>query len=149
MITSNWKKLNHLQIGKYAEYYVKMALTQFDLDVYSAEVDDKGIDFVIRKNADLYYEIQVKSIRGMNYVFFPKDKFELRQNLYAAVVVFLNDQTPELFLINSTEWLKPNSLFVDRRYEGKKSNPEWGLNISKKNWFILEQYAFDKVALTL
>ena len=53
MQSSPWDKLNHLQIGKYAEYYVKMVLTQYGFDVYSAEVDDKGIDFIIRKNAEL------------------------------------------------------------------------------------------------
>jgi len=35
-------------VGRYAEYYVKMEFTLHGFDVYSAaEVDDKGIDFVI------------------------------------------------------------------------------------------------------
>ena len=37
------------KIGKYAEYFVKMEFTQFGFDVYSSEVDDGGIDFVVRK----------------------------------------------------------------------------------------------------
>jgi hypothetical protein len=47
----DWKCLNPRQIGKYAEYFVKMELTMHGLDIYSSEVDDKGIDFVARTEA--------------------------------------------------------------------------------------------------
>jgi hypothetical protein len=71
-----WSKLNGLQIGKYAEYYVKMEFTQHGFDVYSSEVDDRGIDFVVRKerrrNLANYYDVQVKSLREGGYVFSPK-----------------------------------------------------------------------------
>ena len=46
----NWNRLSRLQIGRYAEYFVKK--------VYTAEVDDRGVDFVIRKD-DRYYDVQV------------------------------------------------------------------------------------------
>ncbi len=58
-----WKNLNHLQIGRYAEYFAKMEFTLFGFDVYTVEVDNRGIDFVIRKD-DQYYDVQVKSVRG-------------------------------------------------------------------------------------
>ncbi len=45
----DWGKLNHLQLGRYAEYFVKMEFTRHGFDVYSAEVDDKGIDLVVRR----------------------------------------------------------------------------------------------------
>lgn len=44
----DWGKLNHLQLGRYAEYFVKMEFTRHGFDVYSAEVDGKGIDLVVR-----------------------------------------------------------------------------------------------------
>jgi hypothetical protein len=55
--------------------FVKMECTLYGLDVYTSEVDDKGIDFVIRRAIDRYYDIQVKGIRGWNYVFFAKSVF--------------------------------------------------------------------------
>ena len=139
-----WKHLNHLQVGKYAEYLVKIALVSNGLDVYSTEVDDRGIDFVVKKNHDTYYDIQVKSIRGRNYIFFPKSKFKPRKNLFAAIVVFIEGEDPLLFMIPSTDWLSPNNLLVERNYEGLPSPREWGLNISKKNWPILDGYQIDK-----
>jgi hypothetical protein len=90
----DWSRLTHLQVGRFAEYFVKMEFTLYGFEVYQAEVDDKGIDFVICKGHERYFDIQVKSIRGLNYVFFPKRCFELRENLLAAVVVFLPAQMP-------------------------------------------------------
>jgi hypothetical protein len=139
----NWKHLNHLQVGKYAEYLVKIALVSYGLDVYSSEVDDRGIDFV-KKDHRTYFDIKVKSIRGRNYIFLPKSKFIPRENLFAAVAVFIEDEDPHLFLIPS-DWQRPNGLLVERDYEGLPSPPEWGLNISGKNWPIFDNYRIEKV----
>lgn len=144
-----WDHLNHLQLGKYAEYFAKMEFTSAGFDVYTAEVDDKGIDFVVRKDETAYYDVQVKSARGTNYIFIQKDKFNLRTNLLAAVVLFEEGKPPKIFLIPSLEWSNPNSLLVSRDYEGKKSKPEWGLNISKKNLDLLSRFEFENVIDTL
>jgi hypothetical protein len=81
----NWGCLNNLQLGKYAEYFVKMEFTLFGFEVYASEVDDRGIDFVVRKDEEIYYDIQVKSVRGLNYIFFPKDKFSPRSHFYRVL----------------------------------------------------------------
>jgi hypothetical protein len=139
-----WSQLSKSQLGRYAEYFVKMEFTLYGFDVYSAEVDDKGIDFVIRKEGR-YYDVQVKSCRNLTYIFFPKDKFELRQNLLAAIVLFVDNEPPNLYLVSSTVWIEPNALFVSRDYEGKKSKPEWGLNLSQRSLLLLHSYAFETV----
>ena len=144
-----WSRLSTLQLGRYAEYFVKMEFTLHGFDVYSAEVDDKGIDFVIRKHKTQYYDVQVKSSRGPSYIFFPKEKFALSRNLLAAIVLFTDDVPPALYLVPSTVWLEPNALFVSRDYVGKKSKPEWGLNLSKRNLALLAPYAFEDVVKTL
>ena len=142
----NWSRLNHLQLGRYAEYFVKMEFTLFGFEVYTSEVDDRGIDFVVRKDENSYYDIQVKSVRGLNYIFFLKDKFSLRRNLLAAIVLFFEGDFPQLYLIPSEAWLKPDGLLVSRDYEGKKSKPEWGLNITQRNLSSLKnRFAFDDV----
>lgn len=140
----NWTRLNHLQLGRYAEYYAKMEFTLHGFDVYTAEVDDKGIDFVIRHDNN-YFDIQVKSARGNNYIFFPKSKFLLRENLLATILLFQEMKEPMIYLIPSLEWQNPNSLLVSRDYVDKKSKPEWGLCFTNKNKELLEQYQFDKI----
>lgn len=149
MIRYDWAHLNHLQLGRYAEYFTKMEFTMYGFDVYTSEVDDRGIDFVIRKNVHLYYDVQVKSIRGLNYVFFPKHTFSLYEGLLAAVVIFVQEEPPQLYLIPSTAWSQPNALLVSHDYEGKKSKPEWGLNLSQKNMPLLAEYTFDQTVQRL
>lgn len=142
----NWGRLNHLQLGKYAEYFVKMEFTLFGFAVYDSEVDDRGIDFVVRKDENNYYDVQVKSIRGSTeYIFLQKDKFSPRKNLFAAIVLFFDGKPPQLYLIPSESWLTPDALLVSHDYEGKKSKPEWGLNLSKRNLPLLSHFAFDDV----
>ncbi len=139
-----WSKLSPLQVGRYSEYFVKMEMTLHGLEVYSSEVDDRGIDFVARTPHGVFYEIQVKSARQTHYVFFQKDKFALRRSLLAAVVLLSEGAPPELFLIPSVAWSELSPLLVGRDYEGRKSRPEWGLNLARKHRPLLERYAFER-----
>ena len=85
-----WADLNHIQTGRYGEYFAKMAFARAGFDVFSPVVDDKGIDFVLRIDGDppCYYDVQVKTIRSRNtYVFMRKDKFRLTPNLLLALVI--------------------------------------------------------------
>jgi hypothetical protein len=59
-------RLNHMQLSRYAEYFVKMEFILYGFDVYTSEVDDRGIDFVLRKGDTRYFDMQVKSIRNLN-----------------------------------------------------------------------------------
>ena len=123
-----------------------MEFTRHGFDVYSAEVDDKGIDLVIRKEENertRYYDVQVKSCRGLNYIFFPKDKFRLKRNLLAAVVIFLEDETPKHYLIPAEAWRQEDALLRNKDYKGLKSKPEWGLNLSMRNMPLLDRFRFE------
>lgn len=139
-----WSKLTHLQVGRYAEYFFKMQFVLLGYDVYAAEVDERGIDFVLRREPGDYWDVQVKSIRKTGYVFFPKSKFRIRANLLAAVAIFQDGREPDLFMIPATQWLKPNGVFVDRDYEGLKSAPEYGVNLSRKGIKTLEPFRFSE-----
>lgn len=89
-----WTKLNKQQVGSYAEYFVKMELTMYGFQVYSTEVDDRGIDFVARHENGPYLAIQVKSVRKPGYVFMKKSKFKLAGDLYLALGLLEDDQPP-------------------------------------------------------
>ncbi len=146
----NWSSLNPLQLGKCAEYLVRMEFLLSGFHVYSSEVDDHGVDLAVcRKDSDKYYDIQVRSVRNLNYIFFPKDKFALHTNLFMAVVLFFDGESPQFYLIPSVAWLKPNKLLASRDYPGRKSKAEWGLNLSQKNLPLLLPFAFDKVVQEL
>jgi hypothetical protein len=137
-----WSHLNNLQVGKYTEYFVKMELTMYGFEVYSTEVDDRGIDFVARRDGGPFVEVQVKSRRGSEYVFMRKSEFELRDNLYLAFGLLRESKPPALYLIPSRVWESPNALFVSRDYAGLESAPEWGMNVSQKNMPLLNSFRF-------
>jgi len=83
----NWEKLSRQQVGTFAEYFVKMELTMYGFQVYTSEVDDRGVDFVARYEKGPFYSIQVKSLRKNGYIFMQKDKFDLDIDMYLAVVL--------------------------------------------------------------
>ena len=147
MSENTWSKLNSLQVGRYAEYFAITEFTKAGKDVYRAEVDDKGIDFVVRKNENEYFDVQVKSKRNKGYIFMKKRIFVPRKNLLLAIVLFEENQDPTLLLIPSLDWSKKSCEYlVGRDYrDGQKSEAEWGLNITKKNVNLLkERYNFNK-----
>lgn len=139
-----WSTLNKQQVGAFAEYFVKMEFTMYGFQVFGTEVDDRGIDFVARHNAGPFIEIQVKSLRRPGYVFMRKDKFLLREELYLALAMLTDGFEPKLFLIPSLTWNQDNSIFVRRNYQGKKSKPEWGINVSAKNLSALDEFKFER-----
>src|SRR5437588_4903584 len=145
-----WSRLNKLQVGKYVEYFVKMELTMYGFEVYTTEVDDHCIDFIVRRpDGGPFLEVQVKGLREEGYVYLEKSKFELRDNLYVAFALLNEGKPPVLYLIPSKAWENPNHAFRDRNYEGRKSEPEWGLNISRRNLPALEPYGFEATVTKL
>lgn len=152
-----WSTLNNLQLGRYAEYLVKMEFTKLGFSVFSPEVDDRGIDLVIRTPRGQYCEVQVKSSRssksgsGFNYQYWPKgeDKLQIGEQSYIALVLFKDGDEPHLYLIPTTVWKAPTTLFVDHEYPGLKSSPEYGINLSEKNLSLLREFVFSEMASLL
>jgi hypothetical protein len=149
-----WSQLTKPQVGKYGEYFVKMELTLAGFDVYTSEVDDKGIDFIARRNKEAFVEIQVKTIRKFGYIFMKKSIFALAENKFLVVALLIDHCSPELFVVPSLCWQSPDALLADRDYKGKskdgkdlKSDPEWGLNLSGNNMKMFAKYCFQSSPL--
>lgn len=142
-----WSKLNHLQLGQYGEYYAKMEFTSYRYEVYTSEIDDHGVDFVAKApDTDVFYEIQVKSMCRGSYIFISKDKTKMDDRHLVCFLHFEDNEMPAVYIIPITAWKNPNAVLVDRNYDkpGQKSKPEWGINYSKKNKHLLEQYRIEK-----
>jgi len=148
MEEQDWRTFNRPQLGRYAKDLTEAKFKLDGFDVLPSTIDGSGVDFTVRRGGK-YYDIKVRSIRGNNYVFLEKEKFVIRENLFVTLLIFTDNELPELYLIPSTQWNKPNALFVSRDYEGLKSKPEWGLNISEKNSEILAEFKFGKIAETM
>lgn len=146
MPSKKWSKLNHMQLGRYGEYYAKMEFASYGFDVYTSEVDDHGVDFVARDaSTGIFYEVQVKSMYKGNYVFIRKDKLVIDDRHLVCFLHFEDDMLPEVYIFPATAWNKPNAVLVDRNYTvEQKSKPEWGINYSQKNKGMIEEYMVDR-----
>jgi len=105
---------------------------------------------VLRRDPSAYFDIQVKTFRTdmTQYVFAAQQHAweSLRDNLYMALVQIDPKKLPPiLYLIPSTAWECENALLRNREYskKGKKSKDEWGLNLSPKNFSLLEEYKIE------
>lgn len=80
-----------------------------------------------------------------SYVFAPKSKFDVNNEfMLLALVLLEEDKMPMMYLFPAYAWKTENNLFKNRDFEGLKSEPEWGLNIYKKNIPLLDEYRVEK-----
>lgn len=142
-----WTTLSRSQLGRYAEYLARLLFAKSGMDVYLPEIDNKGIDFVVRSSRGDFFEIQCKARRQLSYFYIEKSKFPMCASRYLCLALFIDAKMdePQMYLIPSTAWATTNALFVDRRYEGRKSEPEWGLQFSARNMPLLAPYRIHTV----
>jgi hypothetical protein len=138
--------LDRRKIGRYGEYYAKMALVRAGHDVYAPEVDDKAIDLILRvpESPPRYYDVQVKTVRPIKstYLFMRKKHFTIESNRYLALVLLREGEEPSIYMILASAWSEPQPPFSSRDYEGLKSEPEYGLTISRETLRALEPFRF-------
>lgn len=144
--TLSWNAVGKQSIGQWGEWYVAMALVRRGLDVYAPFVDERGIDLIVRTHengASRFIELQVKTVRvpQSNYIFFRKRHFPIGPDRYVALVMLREDASePDIFLIPSQAWRIPCPVFVSRDYDGLKSEPEYGLPLTKAALAKIEDY---------
>ena len=107
MPNTNWSKLNHLQLGRYAEYYAKMEFASYGLEVYTSEVDDHGVDCVIKKSDGTFIEIQIKArakdVTEGDAALFAAIDHKLTDNFY---FVFYSERLDMMWIMSSQEFLE-------------------------------------------
>lgn len=115
----------------------------YGAEVYTSEVDDRGIDFVCRFPESGFYTVQVKTVSDLNYTFVQKDKFKKSENFLVVLVRLVQSKKPELYLFKDTDWDSEDGLLKYKEYEDKKSKPEYGINLSKDRLSLLKNYTLE------
>lgn len=149
MYNLNWSRasLTPQKLGTFCEYYAKMTLASYGMDIYTAEVDDHGIDFVAESKKG-FLKFQVKAIRvaKSQYVFMQKEHFDIEdENMFLFLILLSDGEHPDTYIIPAPTWGQESKVFVYHAYEGKKSKPEYGINVSKKNRMELEKYRIENM----
>lgn len=140
-------ELTPQKLGTFCECYAKMTLVSYGFNVFASEVDDHGIDFVAESTKG-FLKFQVKAIRTTKsrYVFMRKSYFDIEDpNLFLFLVLLTDGEHPKAYLIPATAWKQDSKMLVFHSYEGKKSKPEYGVNVSKKHKAELETYKLESM----
>lgn len=133
----SWSQISPLQLGKIAEYYAQAEFLSYGFEIYDTAVDDRGIDFIARKN-DEFFEIQVKAVRNYNYTFISESKMpRLSEKRLVCYMNFIDNEQPIAYVIPATVWMSPNEVFTHKKHE---NGAEYGINNSRKNAYILDNY---------
>ena len=104
MLRTSYKHLNTVQKGSLGEAYSKMAFTLEGFEVYDAEYDDRGIDFVVRNNSGRFFSVQVKATNKTANPFIKKDKFSHTDDFLFCAVRLIEGESPALFLARGSDW---------------------------------------------
>lgn len=147
-------ELTRQQKGRIAEELAKVKFLSWGFEVYVPEVDERGIDLIVRHPATgCFYEVQVKGATNNNYLCFKKASVNSETKDKRLVCYVRLDDEPEqaFFLIPLSAWDGSNPLFPVYEYdkEGCSSAPEYGISVSKKNTHFLAPYRFDKTVIDL
>lgn len=142
---NNWTDFTTGQLEKYASHFVKMNFIAANCEIFENEAGSRGVDFVVKNEKGQYVDVYLSTvnIEKTNYAYIPKYYWnkELRENLFVALVLFMNGREPIFYLIPSIVWRSPNNLFTDSA-DYSRNKPAWGINIAKNTIPELAKYEF-------
>jgi len=139
--------MNRLELHRRAVELLGQEFVRHGFKVDAAEPETASQTFVVHKLTK--HRVKVKSSRDFRYNYILKKHMKPHGSLIVGFVHFVTGEDPHLYLIRSTEWLTPSDLLRSRDYPGLASDPEYGLQLSRKNVPLLEQYSFDRIVSTL
>ena len=124
------ERLNKLY--KYAQHFTKLELLRAKLDVFQNESGREGVDFIITTKSGNYHELflQTLELDKQRSIKIPKLQLgELKDNLWIALVLFMEEEELGLFLIPSKTFTTPDDYIF-------KDNPQSEMFAHLSNWEI-------------
>jgi hypothetical protein len=96
----------------------------------------------IRTRAGRRVEVFVSTQRVGGYAFWTKRRLQPSDQRFAVLVLLGDNPGPGVYLIPSLDWSDASPPLTDRDYEGGKSEPEYGIEISESSVPMLRRYAW-------
>ena len=124
------------------------------LEVFQNESGREGVDFIIKTNSGKYHEIYLQPIN------LEKDRSvkisksvlgEPRDNLWVALVLFMKEMEPVLYLIPSKQLDEPNDyIFIDNEQSERFSHlSNFEIKVFVKGILELSKFALDNIVKQL
>jgi predicted RNase H-like HicB family nuclease len=141
---NDWNRLTRLQKGAFGEQYAKMLFTRHDAEVYSSDIDDRGIDFVARFPGSEFYEVQVKTVTNMNLAYINEDKFKRSDRFLVVLIRLEQSKEPKMYVFRGNEWDSKDGLLKYKPYTNAKSQPAYEIHLSQGRIQQMGKYRFEK-----
>ncbi|MFQ5925163.1 MAG: hypothetical protein ACE5IE_04115 [Dehalococcoidia bacterium] len=116
--------------GKRQEFAAIAEMLKLGLDVYMTLVDDRGIDCIVREDANTYYDVQIKA-RGRN-VKYP-----------GYFTLYVPEPRPNYFFVLYSEEADKVWVIPSERITGSDDKDPLG-KLSKGNWYVDAWYPYVK-----
>lgn len=139
---------NTLQKGAFGEAFARMAFALKGIKVYTAEYDDRGVDFVLKTPRGVFYEAQVKTTGKSVNPFIYASKFRMEETFLFVAVRLTEGMEPELYVARATEWKEPNGC-INFNSGGGNAGPYYEMSFAKKHQSSLDEYALKRYFSTL
>ena len=136
------------KLTKYAQHFLKLELMKYRIEVFQNESGSRGMDLIVKTKAGNYHELllQVLNLETTERsVKIPKSEwdYELTNNRWIALVLFVQEMEPKLYLIPSNVFNGPDEyIFFDNdQGERMKHLSNWEIKVFTKGIEELSEFA--------
>lgn len=142
------------KLYKYAQHFTKLELMKARLEVFQNESGRGGVDFIVKTNTGKYHELHLQPINleKERSVKIPKQELgEPKGNLWVALVLFMKEMEPVLYLIPSKTLAEPdNYIFIDNdQGERFKHLSNWEIKVFTKAIRELSKFVLNNMIKNL
>lgn len=142
------------QLRKHAEHLVMLEFIKAGVEVFQNESNIGMVDFIIKNKFGSYQEVslQVLNLEAERSVKIPKSElgFILPGNLWIALVLFMKEMEPAVYLIPSKVFENPNEIFVNNeQIERFRHLSNWEIKVFTRAIPELSKYSFSAMVTKL
>lgn len=138
------------KLTKYAQHFTRLELMKARLEVFQNESGSDGIDFIVKSNSGNYHQLYLQAVN------LEKDRSvkisksilgEPKDNLWIALVLFMKEMEPVLYLIPSKQLEKPDDyIFIDNEQSERFSHlSNFEIKVFVKGIPELSKFALDNI----
>ena len=141
---------NSSKLTQFAQHFTKLELMKARLEVFQNESGREGVDFIIKTNSGNYHELflQPVNLETERSVKISKSILgEPKNNLWVALVLFMKEMDPVLYLIPSNQLAKPDDyIFIDNNQSEHFSHlSNWEIKVFTKAIPELSKFALNNI----
>jgi hypothetical protein len=141
MTHDRWRQLRGVALIAYGKDYVTERLEGLGCTVTRASNPVDG-RLSVRTAGGRALEVFVSTQRVGGYAFWTKRRLQPSGDRFAVLVVLAEASEPDVFLVPSTDWVAAAPPLTDRDYVGRKSEPEYGIELAPAALPLLQRYAW-------